>query len=62
MSDKHEWNKSVGGSFVDWSTRIYPGRLMVSNSTVYLRTLRSKMLTVINRIDDELKRRQRAQT
>ena len=61
MSVIHEWNKSVGNSFVDWTTRIYPTGLMASNSSDYLRTLRLRMLAVISRIDDELARRKRVQ-
>ncbi len=59
MSVKHEWSKSVGDSFTDWATRIYPTHLVAGNSTSYLRVLRSKMWRVICRIDDELKRRER---
>ncbi|MBI4786247.1 MAG: hypothetical protein HY782_04280 [Chloroflexi bacterium] len=59
MTVKNEWSQGVGDSFTDWATRIYPTRLIVNNSTGYLRVLRSRMLRVIYRIDDELKRRER---
>jgi hypothetical protein len=53
--------KGVGRSFDAWAARIYPGQLVVNNSTRYLRVLRSRMLCVISRIDDELSRRERGQ-
>lgn len=59
MSVKHEGNKSVGDSFTDWASRIYPTHLVTVNSTGYLRVLRSRMLRVVRRIDAELKRRER---
>lgn len=60
MSIKSEWGKSVGNSFTGWATEIYPTHLVVNKSTYYLRVLRLSMLRVIRRIDDELKRRERA--
>lgn len=57
MNDRHDRRPGVGGSFDAWTSRIYPPRLLVSNSTPYLRVLRSHMLRVLGRIDDELKRR-----
>jgi hypothetical protein len=51
----------VGRSFDAWAARIYPGQLVVNNSTRYLRLLRSRMLSVIGRIDDELSRRERGE-
>jgi len=59
MNVKQEWDKSVGSSFIGWTGRIYPTHLVVGNSTNYLRVLRSRMLAVVRRIDDELKRRER---
>ncbi len=61
MSTKPQGNTSVGPSFMDWATRIYPTRLVVNHSTNYLRVLRVRMLRVVRRIDDELKRRERGQ-
>ncbi len=61
MSTKIEQSNGVGHSFMDWATRIYPTHLVVDNSTNYLRVLRVRMLRVVRRIDDELKRRERGQ-
>lgn len=61
MNSEHRQTKGVGDSFDAWAARIYPGRLVVNKSTRYLRKLRSRMLCVIGRIDDELSRREKGQ-
>jgi hypothetical protein len=53
----NENGRGVGRSFESWAARIYPARQVVNIGTRYLRTIRSEMLCVIDRIDDELKRR-----
>ncbi len=59
MNSENRRVEGVGRSFDAWTARIYPGQLVVNNSTRYLRLLRSKMLSVIGRIDDELSWRER---
>jgi hypothetical protein len=49
--------RGVGRSFEEWAVRIYPTSQVVTIGTRSLRTIRSGMLRVIDRIDDELKRR-----
>lgn len=61
MSAQLKRSTGVGHSFMSWATRIYPTHLVVSNSTNYLRVLRLRMVHIIGRIDDELKRRERGQ-
>lgn len=61
MNSENRQARGVGRSFDAWAARIYPGQLVVNSSTRYLRMLRSRMLGVIGRIDDELSRRERGQ-
>ncbi|MGE5263860.1 MAG: hypothetical protein ACM3S0_10790 [Acidobacteriota bacterium] len=61
MTIKSERGKSGGDSFTDWAARIYPTHLFVNKSTHYLQVLHSRMLRVIRRIEDELKRREHVQ-
>jgi hypothetical protein len=61
MSIKGERGKNTGDSYTDWAARIYPTHLVVNKSTHYLQVLHSRMLLVIRRIEDELKRREHVQ-
>ncbi len=61
MNSERTQARGVGRSFDAWATRIYPGQLVVNKSTRYLQMLRSRMLCVIGRIDDELGRRDKGQ-
>lgn len=49
--------RGVGRSFEGWAARIYPTSQVVTIGTRSLRTIRLGMLHVVDRIDDELKRR-----
>ncbi len=48
----------VGRSFQAWSATVYPTSRVVGLGTGCLRALRREMVCVLNRIDDELKRRE----
>jgi hypothetical protein len=61
MNPEHRQVNGVGYSFDAWAARIYPGQIVVNKSTGYLQMLRSRMLCVIDRIDDELNRRDKGQ-
>ncbi len=58
MNSERAWARGVGRSFDAWAAHIYPGQLIVNKSTRHLQMLRSRMLRVIGRIDDELSRRE----
>lgn len=51
--------KGVGGSFKVWAARVYPATRVVTIGTSGLRTLRQELLCIVDRIDAELKRRER---
>lgn len=54
---ENDHGRGVGRSFEGWAARIYPTSQVVTIGTRSLRTIRLGMLRVIDRIDDELKRR-----
>lgn len=58
---ENETGQGVNRSFNEWAVQVYHVSILRTISTDYLRTLRSEMLHVIGRIDDELKRRTVAQ-
>lgn len=47
----------VGDSFSTWAVKVHTASRVAHLGTGYLITLRHEMLSIINRIDDELKRR-----
>ena len=51
--------QGVNRSFKEWAVQLYNASILRTISTDYLSTLRSEMLHVIGRIDDELKQRPR---
>lgn len=57
MNHKKDHRAGVGRSFMELALRIYPTGQIVTIGTQSLRTIRLGMLRVIDRIDDELKRR-----
>jgi hypothetical protein len=59
MIGENNRGKGVRISFKAWAARVYPATRVVTIGTSGLRTLRQEMLCVIDRIDDELKRRER---
>ncbi len=59
MTTKNDRGKGVGSSFNAWAARVYPATRVVTIGTSGLRTLRREMLCVVDRIDAELKRRER---
>lgn len=58
MNTENDWGLGVRSSFNAWAEQIYNVRILRTMSTDHLRTLRSEMLRVIGRIDDELRQRE----
>ncbi len=59
MIGENSRGKGVGSSFKVWAARVYPATRVVTIGTSSLRTLRRELLCVVERIDAELKRRER---
>jgi hypothetical protein len=57
MTGENETEKGVCTSFNEWAVQLYHFGIVRNIGTDHLRDLRSEMLHVIGRIDDELEQR-----
>lgn len=57
MDSENGSGQRVGNSFSTWAIKVHSASRVAHLGTGYLIALRHEMLSIINRIDDEVKRR-----